>query len=111
MREVKMRTGVPDRYRILKTLRDVGPHLTVVATDLSLPQSNILIKTFRKAFCNFDRAQIDERLSWFMGMKHKHIASILDAGFTLTGDFYTVRQYLPEQRYFGSDIEYLRTLV
>jgi len=51
-------------------------------------------------------------LSWYRGLRHAHVAGILDAGLTSKGDLFYVRDFAPPAPLFGTkDMESLNALL
>src|SRR5579862_2121245 len=89
-----MKIWVPRRFSVVRILREEANSKTLLANDHILKGSDVLVKILRKgSFCS-DQPLV-EQLSWFSGIRHKNIGTIFDAGLTLRGDLYYVREYLP----------------
>src|SRR5712691_2001228 len=98
-----MKIFVPDRFSVIRVLRDDANSKTFVATDHVLERSDVLVKIVRKGHFNNDRNHLIQQFSWFAGVRHSNLSVIFDAGITTKGDLYYVREYLPASELFSVD--------
>src|SRR4051812_20534576 len=91
-----MKVLVPDRFDVIRVLKESADSKTVLAVDNTLNQSEMLVKVTRTEHLNRTLGTLIERVSWFLGIRHHNFAQILDVGVTPKGDLYYVRDYLPE---------------
>ena len=65
-----MRVLMPSRFRDIRPLREGRAIKTFIAADSSLEKSTVVVKLFRKRYCNIDRSLAEGAISLFMGMRH-----------------------------------------
>src|SRR5437867_7710078 len=97
---IGMRLFTPDRFSVLRVLRENTHSRTFVAADHVLGRSDLVVKMLRKRF--FNPYEIDQ-FCWFAGVRHKNLSVVFDTGVTLKGDLYCVREHLPTSELFSSD--------
>ena len=98
-----MKIFVPSRFSVIRVLRDDGHSKTFLGTDHLLERADVVVKICRKGHFGRDRDYLIERLSWFSGIRHDNLTTIVDAGLTTRGDLYCVREYLPVSELFSTE--------
>ena len=98
-----MRSFIPDRFALTRTLREDRQSTTFLATDHLLDRDNIILKIIRKDYVQADRDQLVEHFSWVVGVQHDQFAIVLDAGLTKQHHLYYVREYLPPSELLSAD--------
>jgi len=107
-----MRKRLPDRFTLIRMLRETRDCKTFLASDRLANGRNVIVKLFRKNSLTSDRASIVQLLSWFLGVRHRHIAVMLDAGFTAAGDVYCAREYFPNSGLSSvNEVDIIRSLL
>jgi len=107
-----MRRLISNRFNVIKVLRDRRGISTLLASDLCSDKASVIIKTFRRAQFEHDRAGVEKTLSIFMGMSHPNIIPLLDGGVLKSEDFYLVREYVPEvDPLLRQNVQHIRSLV
>src|SRR2546425_8043798 len=90
-----MKVLVPDRFNVIRILREDAESKTFLASDSVLNRTDVLIKIVRRGYFNRSMDSLVQKVSWFSGIRHKNLGIIFDAGLTPKGDLYSVREYLP----------------
>src|SRR5436190_23964894 len=107
-----MRPILPLRFEAIQTLRETATSSTFVATDHFLSRNNVVVKAIRKDNFAEDRSSLVDTFAWYRGLRHPHIAGILDAGLTPKGDLFYVRDYVPPTQLFSTkDMESLNVVL
>lgn len=107
-----MRPILPSRFESTQTLRETATSWTFVATDHVLGRNNVVVKAIRRGNFTQDRSLLVDAFSWGRGLRHPHIAEILDAGLTPKGDLFYVRDFAaPTQLFATKDMELLNVLL
>jgi DNA-binding NtrC family response regulator/tetratricopeptide (TPR) repeat protein len=107
-----MRPVLPLRFESVQVFRDTSTTSSFLATDHDLVRNNVVIKAIRKGSFVPDRETIIEHFAWHRGLRHPHIASVLDAGVTPKGDLFSVRDFAPATSMFTSrDMDQLKVLL
>ncbi|HEU0047479.1 MAG TPA: protein kinase, partial [Nitrososphaera sp.] len=91
-----MRRLLTDRFEPRQILEQTHGKITFVGTDHILEKANVLVKIIRKGHFSCDREALAKFFSWHRGIKHPHLAQVLNAGLTTNEDLYYVREYLDE---------------
>ena len=91
-----MRSLLTDRFEPRQILEQTHGKITFVGTDHILEKANVLVKIIRKGHFSCDREALAKFFSWHRGIKHPHLAQVLNAGLTTNEDLYYVREYLDE---------------
>ena len=91
-----MRSATPSRFKVVRMLRETRSMQTFVGLDVSNDNETVLVKIFRRRHVEWERSQVDRILWLFRGIRHPHLVPILDSGLTADGDFYVVREFLPQ---------------
>jgi len=97
-----MKIFVPSRFSVIRVLRDDGHSKTFLGTDHLLERADVVVKICGKGHFDHDRDLI-QRLSWFSGIRHDNLSTIVDAELTTRGDLYCVREYLPASELFSTE--------
>src|SRR5204862_7738458 len=90
-----MKLFVPERFNVLRILREDADSKTFVGSDNVLKRNDIVVKLIRKRHLNPDFPSLLSQLSWYSGIRHQTVGIMFDIGSTPRGDFYCVREYLP----------------
>src|SRR5690242_9757245 len=98
-----MRSSTPERFVLVRILREDRHSKTFLANDNLLDRENVIVRIFRKDRFHVDRDSVSEHFSWLMGVQHSLFATVLDVGLTKTQDLYYVREYLPNSELFSVD--------
>src|SRR5256885_2042841 len=98
-----MKILVPDRFNVIRILRDDAESKTFLASDSVLDRADVLVKIIRKGHFNRDLDSLVQQVSWFSGIRHQSLGIIFGAGLTTKGDLYYVREYLPISELFSTD--------
>ena len=98
-----MKIFVPSRFSVIRVLRDDGHSKTFLGTDHLLERADVVVKICGKGHFDHDRDYLIQRLSWFSGIRHDNLSTIVDAGLTTRGDLYCVREYLPASELFSAE--------
>ena len=107
-----MRPILPLRFESIQTLRETATSSTIVATDHVLGRNNIVVKAIRKGSFTDDLPSLVDMLSWYRGLRHPHIAGMLNAGLTPKGNLFYVRDFAPPTQLFSTkDMELLNVLL
>src|SRR5438552_11302484 len=107
-----MKILVPDRFDVIRLLNDDGGSQTFIANDTLLRGADVVVKVIRKSQSDAASACLVQKMSWFTGVRHTNLATILDASITLKGDLYYVRDFLPISEFFSIDnLTSIKTLV
>jgi DNA-binding NtrC family response regulator/serine/threonine protein kinase/tetratricopeptide (TPR) repeat protein len=107
-----MRPVLPLRFETIQVLRETATSSTFVATDHVLARNNVVVKGIRKGNFTQDLEKVIDVFACFRGLRHPHIAGILDAGLTPKGDLFYVRDFAPATELFTrKDMELLNTLL
>jgi DNA-binding NtrC family response regulator/tetratricopeptide (TPR) repeat protein len=107
-----MRAILPLRFESIQTLRETANLSTFLATDHLLHRNNVVIKAFRKGHFTQDTARLADTFAWYRGLRHRHVAEILDGGLTPRGDLFLVRDFAPSTQLFSTrDTELLNALL
>ena len=96
-----MKILVPNRFNVIRILRENIDSKTFIASDSASKRTDIVVKILRKGHFNRDLASLSRQMSWFGGVRHSNLAVILDAGLTPKGDLYYVREYFPFSELFS----------
>src|SRR5438477_9782369 len=107
-----MRTSIPKRFSLIRVLREGRNSRTFLACDNWTGMPNVVVKLFGKAHFTSDRHELQQVLSWFVGINHPHLSNVLSVGLTSTSDLYYVREYFPDSQFScGDEIEITRQLL
>jgi DNA-binding NtrC family response regulator/serine/threonine protein kinase/tetratricopeptide (TPR) repeat protein len=107
-----MRPVLPLRFETIQVLRETATSSTFVATDHLLARNNVVVKAIRKGNFTHDLEKVIDVFACFRGLRHPHIAGILDAGLTPKGDLFYVRDFAPASELFArKDMELLNVLL
>src|SRR5438067_4928668 len=107
-----MRKRLPDRFTLIRTLKDTRDCKTFLAADRSSDGRHVIVKLFSRRSIIDNGAGIGQMLSWFIGVRHRHLASTLGAGFTPSGDVYYAREYFPTPGLSGgNEVSIIRSLL
>jgi DNA-binding NtrC family response regulator/serine/threonine protein kinase/tetratricopeptide (TPR) repeat protein len=107
-----MRPVLPLRFETIQVLRETATSSTFVATDHVLARNNVVVKAIRKGNFTHDLEQVIHVFACFRGLRHPHIAGILDAGLTPKGDLFYVRDFALHTELFSrKDMDLLNTLL
>lgn len=101
--EAAMASRIPNRFTPIRTLHEDRRSTTFLAIDHVLEQPNVLVKVIRRGYFADDQAQLVRLFSWFKGVRHPQLASVLDAGITSNRNLYYVREYLPASQLSSTD--------
>jgi transcriptional regulator with GAF, ATPase, and Fis domain/tetratricopeptide (TPR) repeat protein/serine/threonine protein kinase len=106
-----MKLFVPDRFGVIRILREDDNSKTFLATDHLSERTDVLVKIVRKGHFN-PSDRLIQQFSWFAGIRHSNLSLIFDAGLTIKADFFCVREYLRSSELFSIDnVTALRTLL
>ena len=94
---------VPERFILVRKLREDRQSKTFIANDQLFHQNNVILRIVRKEHCHADKQILLEHFSWFVGMRHDRFANVLDAGFTERQHLYCVREHLPASELYCAD--------
>lgn len=106
-----MRNVIANRFNVIKTLRNDRAAHTFVASDLWSDGMKVLLKVYRSKYVKYDQPKINQMFSVFTGLRHPHIAPILEAGWTKSRDLWLVRQYIEFESLNPPDVEHIRRLI
>lgn len=107
-----MRPVLPLRFESVQIFRDTATSSSFLATDHDLLRNNVVIKAIRKGSFAPDRETIIEHFGWHRGLRHPHLAPVLDAGVTPKGDLFYVRDFAPPTSMFATrDMDQLKVLL
>src|SRR5881397_1208658 len=95
-----MKIFVPNRFSVVRVLREDNQTKTFLGTDHLLEKADVVVKISRKG--RSDRDYLTRRLSWFAGIRHDNLSTVFDAGVTTKGDLYCIREYLPASELFST---------
>jgi transcriptional regulator with GAF, ATPase, and Fis domain/Tfp pilus assembly protein PilF len=71
----------------------------------------VVLKVYRRKYIDYDPAAIDHVFSIFTGLRHQHIAPILEGGLTTSHDLWLTRQYIEIKSSHSPGLEHIRRLV
>src|SRR5215510_16620159 len=107
-----MRSSTPERFALVRILREDRQSKTFLANDNLLDRENVIVRIIRKDHVHVDRDKLIEHFSWLIGVQHSQLATVLDAGLTKRQDLYYVREYLPPSELFAPDpVPVMRSLI
>src|SRR5438094_677131 len=89
----QMKMSVPDRFEVIRTLREDRQSKTYLANDHRFNRSNVIVRIIRKDHIQCERTQMVEHFSWFIGLQHSEFATVFDAGLTKQQHVYYVREH------------------
>src|SRR5438105_3241404 len=95
-----MRLFIPDRFSVFRLLKEDSQPRTFVATDHILGRTEIVAKIIRRG--SFNPTQI-QQFCWFAGVRQENLSVVFDTGVTVKGDFYYVRECLPNSELLSTD--------
>src|SRR5215831_3910697 len=98
-----MRRSTPERFALVRILREDRQSKTFLADDNLLDREKVIVRIIRKDHVQIDREKLIEHFSWLIGVQHCQFATVLDAGLTRKQDLYYVREYLPHSELFSVD--------
>src|SRR5262245_1680961 len=98
-----MRRSTPERFALVRILREDRQSRTFLANDNLLGREKVIVRIIRKDHVQVDREKLIEHFSWLIGVQHSQFATVLDAGLTRKQDLYYVREYLPHSELFSVD--------
>jgi len=97
-----MRVVIPERFALIRTLRDDSESRTFLANDYVIDRESVLVRIIHRDRFRTD-PQFVRELSWLVGMHHPRLATVFDAGLTKQQHLYYVRQYLPPSEIFTTN--------
>ena len=107
-----MRSLTPERFALVRILREDRRSKTFLANDNLLDRENVIVRIIKRDQIKVDRDRVVEHFSWSIGVQHSQLASVLDAGLTKKHDLYYVREYLPTSELFSVDpLAVMRSLI
>jgi DNA-binding NtrC family response regulator/tetratricopeptide (TPR) repeat protein len=93
----------PERFSLIRNLRDGRDHKTFIANDYLLEKDNVVLKIIMRDHVPADRSETINRFSWLVGTTNDQLANIHDVGFSKQKHLYLVRDYLPFSELFTLD--------
>ena len=98
-----MKILLPDRFNVIRILREDEDSRTFLANDSEGNLTEVLVKIHPRRYCNAAPDFLCRQLSWFSGIRHESVSTIFDTGVTKRGDLYIVREFLPTSELFSTD--------
>jgi transcriptional regulator with GAF, ATPase, and Fis domain/serine/threonine protein kinase/tetratricopeptide (TPR) repeat protein len=98
-----MKTIVPERFTLVRRLRVDHKSIIFIGIDHATGPAEVLIKIIRKGQFDPDPSRLRQFFSWFKGVWHPHIATVLDAGLTTGQNLFYVREFLPTSELFAEN--------
>src|SRR5262245_52272826 len=98
-----MRSWTPERFVLVRILREDRQSKTFLANDRVLDRENVIVRIIRKNHVCVHRDRLIEHFSWLIGVQHNQLATVFDAGLTRKQDLFYVREYLPPSQLFCID--------
>src|SRR5437867_9917007 len=99
-----MKCFVPERFALIRLLREDRYTKTFLANDHLLDLENVVVRIISKDCVNGDYDRLIEHFSWNIGVHHRQFATVFDSGFTKQQHLYVVREYLPPSELPSSEI-------
>src|SRR5262245_46278575 len=87
----KMGVILPKRFEPIRFLRKDRASSTFIATDQRLGRNEVVVKVIGRGNFTSDTGMLVDVLSWYRGVRHRHISEVLDAGLTPKRDLFYVR--------------------
>src|SRR5215831_1034376 len=107
-----MKCFIPERFDLIRSLREDRYTKTFVANDYVLDQENVTVRIVKKGWFKPAQEQLIDHFSWHIGVHHIHFAKVFDSGLTKQQNLYVVREYLPPSELLTADVlRTTRTLV
>jgi DNA-binding NtrC family response regulator/tetratricopeptide (TPR) repeat protein len=97
-----MGTMLPRRFEPIRVLRKSSASATFVATDQQLGRNEVVVKVIAKGNFTSDTSSLVEFFSWYEGLRHPLLSTVLDAGLTPKRDLFYVRDYHPDSEFLSS---------
>src|SRR5436309_452471 len=98
-----MRIPIPERFALIRTLREDRQSRTILANDRLLERENVVVRIIGRDLIPADRDCLIEHFSWELGVQHNQLAAVLDAGLTKQQHLYYVREYLSPSALMSAD--------
>ena len=98
-----MKPHFASRFREIRHVPSAYSCQVFVASDEFLQQRDVVVKIFPARHFTYDLAQLTKGISRYRGLRHPHLATILDAGLTHKKEFFYVREYFTGPVAFSSE--------
>src|SRR5262249_25545958 len=99
-----MKGFVPERFSVIRILRQDRYTKTFLANDYLLEQENVVVRILKKDRVKLDEDRLINHFSWQIGVHHIHFAKVFDSGLTRQQHLYVVREYLPSSELLTADV-------
>jgi DNA-binding NtrC family response regulator/tetratricopeptide (TPR) repeat protein len=98
-----MKTFLPERFDVIRVMKENRYLKTVLANDRVLNRQNVVVKIMSRDHVNDSRERSIAHFSWWTGLTHSQFCPVWDAGMTKQRHLYQVRQYVPHSELLMAD--------